>query len=120
MVLSASFTVGALITYWSIVYQRAGFHVSSAGMVWLPIGVLAFIVSFITYSISRRTAEAAAEAIQRQRTHRHPADHFHFFSTEVIPVATAVSSSTRLDGEVGLRFCSSRGRRMPSSLSPRR
>ena len=41
-------------------------HVSSAGMMWLPIGVLAFIVSFITYLISRRTVEAAAEAIQRQ------------------------------------------------------
>jgi hypothetical protein len=66
MVLSASLTVGGLITYWSIVYHRTGFHVSSASMMWLPVGVLAFIVSFITYLTSRRTVEAAAEAIQRQ------------------------------------------------------
>jgi len=66
MAFSASFDVGGLITYWVIEYHRTGFHVSSAGVTWLILGALAFVISSIVHFRSRGPHETSDEAIARQ------------------------------------------------------
>lgn len=63
---SASLVIGGLVTYWAIEYRRMGFHVSSAGVVWLTLGALVFVISSIIHLRSRRPHETSEEAIKRQ------------------------------------------------------
>jgi hypothetical protein len=66
MAFSASFDVGGLVTYWIIEYRRTGFHVSGAGVAWLTLGALVFIISSTIHLGSRRPYETSDQAISRQ------------------------------------------------------
>lgn len=66
MAFFASFEVGGLITYWVIEHHRTGFHISSAGLSWLAVGAVAFLISLVVYLRSRRPKETSDEAIKRQ------------------------------------------------------
>ena len=66
MVFFASFDVGGLITYWIIEHHRTGFHLSSAGVSWLAVGAVAFLISLVVHLRSRRPKETSDDAIKRQ------------------------------------------------------
>lgn len=80
MAFSAAFTIGGIATYWIMNYHRTGFDIDRAGVVWLTLGVLTFVVSCVVVLTSRRGFETSNTAIERQMLeHRQPQgnDHEH-------------------------------------------